>query len=73
MKSINQSVSIKAKELKILNYYKNLGELSNKGLEKTKPIKRTKKNIKSILDTKVVDNQPLEKKYEQNHIYLPFD
>lgn len=52
MKSINQSVSIKTKELKILNYYKNLGELSNKGLDKTKPIKRTKKKLQSSLINK---------------------
>jgi hypothetical protein len=43
---INYNINQKEKEQKIINYYKKLGELTNnKKLEKTKPIKRTKKNI----------------------------
>ena len=30
---------------KILEFYKKMGEISNKGLDKTKGVKRTKKHI----------------------------
>lgn len=62
---INYNQNQKEKEQKIINYYKKLGELSyQKKLEKTKPIKRTRKNIGGSLD---LDHENKEY-YKENQI-----
>jgi hypothetical protein len=44
----NYSASLKAKEQKIINYYRKLHEISGKALTRSKPVKRTRKNVKNL-------------------------
>lgn len=63
---INYNHNQKEKEQKIINYYKKLGELTNnKKLEKTKPIKKTRKNIGGSIS---LDHEKKEESKEEQHI-----
>lgn len=53
----NYNTSIKDKEHKIVNFYKAIKELNgSQQLQKSKPIKRTRKNLNSIGLKKNMDN-----------------
>ncbi len=70
---INYNNKQKEKELKIINYYKKLGELSTKGLEKTKPIKRTRKNLQNITIQKIEENIGINDKKDKNQYFIALD
>jgi hypothetical protein len=54
----NYSASLKAKEQKIINYYRKLHEISGKPLTRSKPAKRTRKNINKLYggDSEIKEN-----------------
>lgn len=59
----NYNASLKEKEQKIINYYRKLHEISGKPLERSKPVKRTRKNVKKLYggDPELKDNEDHDK------------